>query len=160
MTKIKNVKIPIQLTNELLLMGDSGSQGVVIVLYLSAAFDLIDCDILIEHLEHVVDLRGTVLKWFSSYLKERSFSVTVGEFSSSSVSINCGVPQGSILGPILLNFFLAVLVFKKHSMSCHLHADDIQIYLPIKPVGPTSHSSLLLRLVEMKCWLEQNAKCD
>ncbi len=88
MTKIKNVKIPIQLTNELLLMGDSGSQGVVIVLYLSAAFDLIDCDILIEHLEHVVDLRGTVLKWLSSYLKERSFSVTVGEFSSSSVSIN------------------------------------------------------------------------
>ncbi len=112
MTKIKNVKIPIQLTNELLLMGDSGSQGVVIVLYLSAAFDLIDCDILIEHLEHVVDLRGTVLKWFSSYLKERSFSVTVGEFSSSSVSINCGVPQGSILGPILLNFFWLSLFLK------------------------------------------------
>ncbi len=112
MTKIKNLKIPIQLTNELLLMGDSGSQGVVIVLYLSAAFDLIDCDILIEHLEHVVDLRGTVLKWFSSYLKERSFSVTVGEFSSSSVSINCGVPQGSILGPILLNFFWLSLFLK------------------------------------------------
>ncbi len=112
MTKIKNVKIPIQLTNELLLMGDSGSQGVVIVLYLSAAFDLIDCDILIEHLEHVVDLRGTVLKWFSSYLKERSFSVTVGEFSSSSVSINCGVPQGSILGPILLYFFWLSLFLK------------------------------------------------
>ncbi len=112
MTKIKNVKIPIQLTNELLLMGDSGSQGVVIVLYLSAAFDLIDCDILIEHMEHVVDLRGTVLKWFSSYLKERSFSVTVGEFSSSSVSINCGVPQGSILGPILLYFFCLSLFLK------------------------------------------------
>ncbi len=76
---------------------------------LSAAFDLIDHDIFINHLEHVVGLRGTVLKWFSSYLKGRSFSVRVGEFSSSSVLIDCGVPQGSILGPILFSLFLLPL---------------------------------------------------
>ncbi len=95
-TKIKNVKIPIRVTNVLLLIWDSGSRGALIMLYLSAAFDLLDHDILIERLEHVVGLRGTVLKWFSSYLKERFFSVIVGEFSFSAVSINCGVPQGSV----------------------------------------------------------------
>ncbi len=84
----------LRVSNDLLLIADSGSRGALIMLDLSAAFDLIDHDILINRLEHVVGLRGTVLKWFSSYLKGRSFSVRVGEFSSSSVSLECGVPQG------------------------------------------------------------------
>lgn len=93
-----------------------------------------------------------VLKWFSSYMKERSFSVRIGDFSSSVVHIDCGVTQGSILGPILFSLFLLLLdlVFKRRSMWYHLYADDIQIYLPIKSGGSTPHSSLLLCLEEVK----------
>ncbi len=115
------------------------------MLNLSAAFDLIDHNILINHLEHVVGLRGTVLKWW------------VGEFSSSSVPLEYGVPQGSILGPFLFSLFLLPLgLFFKHSMSYHLYADAIKIYLPSRSGGSSSHSSLLLCLEEVKCWLEQN----
>lgn len=92
-------------------------------------------------------LRGTALKWFSSYLKDRSFSVKVGDFSSSVVSIDYGVPQSSILGSVL--FSPLGLAF--NNMSYHLNADDIHILLLIRSGGPSSPSSLLLCLEDVKC---------
>ncbi|KAI2646385.1 hypothetical protein H4Q32_025467 [Labeo rohita] len=142
----------------MLLIADSGTRGALIMLDLSAAFDLIDHNILIDRLEHVVGLRGTVLKWFSSYLKGRSCCVRVGDFSSKSIVLECGVPQGSILGPILFSLFLLPLgiIFKKHGISYHLYADDIQIYLPISPGVPSTNQSLVLCLEVVITWLEQN----
>lgn len=94
-------------------------------------------------------LRGTALKWFSSSVKDRSFSVKVGDFSSSVVSIDYGVPQGSIFGSVL--FSPLGLAFKKYNMSYHLNADDIHIFLLIRSGGPSSPSSLLLCLEDVKC---------
>lgn len=96
----------LKVLNDLLLAVDSGNCAVLFLLNLSAAFDTIDHAILLERLSNCVGIQGTALNWFTSYLSDRTFSVEIGNFSSSSVPLTCGVPQGSILGPLLFSQYL------------------------------------------------------
>ncbi len=77
---------------------------VLIVLDLTAAFDTVVRGILLQRLEDVV-VKGTALEWFKSYLKDRSFSVCLGDLCSTSAKLHSGVLQGSILGPILFSLY-------------------------------------------------------
>lgn len=82
------------LHNNILLSVDSGhlsTRDVLVLLDLSTAFDAIDHGILLKCLEVEVDLQGPVLKWFTSYLKDRTF--LVGNCSPSPAPIKCGIPQ-------------------------------------------------------------------
>ena len=74
------------------------------MLDLSAAFDTIDHNILLEHLSSWFGISGIVLNWFSSYLMDRTLSVNVQEYSSLPTNLNYGVPQGSVLGSIAFKF--------------------------------------------------------
>ena len=78
---------------------------VVIFIDLSKAFDAIDHNILISKLEHY-GLRGTALRWFKSYLSNKQQYVEFNGISSESCEIKCGVPQGSILGPLLFLLYI------------------------------------------------------
>eukprot|EP00116_Pleurobrachia_bachei_P005682 sb/3465944/ len=74
---------------------------------------------------------GTALKWFSSYLEGRKAVVKIGDYQSAEVSVCIGVPQGSILGPLMFILFTKELekIAAKHGMRIHLYADDSQLYV-------------------------------
>lgn len=146
----------LKVTNDLLLTLDSGDNAVLILLDLSAAFDTVDHNILLSRLEQCVGIKGTALDWFSSYLKHRTFSVSIDQFSSSTAPVSYGVPQGSILGPVLFCLYMLPLgdIIRKYDISFHFYADDSQLYLPLK--SSDSIQSLLDCLEDIKIWMSNN----
>ena len=100
---------------------DEGNPVVLVLLDLSAAFDVIDRDILFERLETSYGITADVLTWFKSYLCERSQSVMVGSTSSDSRRLDIGVPQGSVLGPRIYCLFSRPIgdICRAHGLSYH-----------------------------------------
>ena len=80
---------------------DTGDVAVLTLLDLSAAFDTVDHITLLQRLKTSYGIGGSVLEWFTSYLSGRIQSVRCGMSTSNASSVLCGVPQGSVLEPIL-----------------------------------------------------------
>ncbi len=147
----------LRVSNDIFRGVDSGSCVVPLLLDLTA-FDTVDHGIRVARLKNHVGVQGLALKWLSSYLKDRTFSVSLGDSSSSTAPLVCGVPQGSILGPILFTLYLLPLgfSFEKFGIHYHLYADDSQIYLPLKQDHKCGLKSLHECLTEVKWWLANN----
>ena len=94
----------LRVVNDLLQASDSGHVSILSLLDLSAAFDTVDHNILSTRLRRTFGYSGTVLDWFISYLSCRTLFVFVGHESTPSV-LKCGVPQGSVLGPLLFTLY-------------------------------------------------------
>lgn len=109
---------------------DVGDCSVLVLLDLSSAFDAVDHHILIKRLRDWVSISGIALDWFASYLADRSFTVSIGDFVSDSSPLSCGVPQGSVEGPLLFSLYLLPLgqIINSFNITYHLYADDIQLH--------------------------------
>ena len=83
---------------------DDGKLSVSTLLDLSATFDSIDHNILLHRLEHAFGIRGTALSWIRSHLSDRVQTVVVNGLKSEPFHLLCGVPQGSVLGPIPVSY--------------------------------------------------------
>lgn len=94
----------------------------------------------------------------SLYSTNRFFSVKIGNFSSSPSNLSCGVPQGSVLAPVLFSLYLLPLgsIFRKHNVSFHYYADDMQIYMPVSRKNNSSLGNLTACLEDVKAWLANN----
>ena len=93
---------------------------------LQKVFDKVDHDILIQKLNHY-GIRGVANNWFSSYLQNRSQYVSINGFNSKLEHIHCGVPQGSILGPLLFLIYINDLNCAIRYCSVHHFADDTNL---------------------------------
>ena len=118
----------LRVENDLLQALDSGCVPILSLLDLSAAFDTADHNILMTRLRSTFGCSGTVLDWFISYLSCSSQSLFVGHESTPSI-LKCGVPQGSVLGPLLFTLYTHPLstVICQSGLSYHFFADDSQL---------------------------------
>ena len=102
---------------------DSGEIPISIYLDLSKAFDTLDHNILLYKLNYY-GIRGTALEWFRSYLTNRAQYVEYDGECSESLQITTGVPQGSILGPMLFIIYMNDIHLASSKFNAILHADD------------------------------------
>ena len=146
----------LRVTNNLLMTADSGSPSLLILLDLTAAFDTVDHTIL-ERLYNTIQLTDHALQWFKSYLSDRTEHVSLGGCESRPLPVTCGVPQGSVLAPILFTIYMLGQVISKHGLSFHCYADDTQLYIKTAPNPSTVLSSLTSCFEEMKTWMNGNS---
>ena len=98
-----------------------------IFLDFAKAFDTVNHQILIKKLEHF-SIRNTQLKWFDSDLTDRQQCVKIGENTSDYKTVKCGVPQGSVLGPLLFLIYINDIPVSTSKVSFHLFADDTCLF--------------------------------
>lgn len=114
---------------------DSGKITLLGLLDLSAAFDTVDHAILLERLERSYGLGGRVLDWLRSFVCDRRQTVSFNGISATTVDLLYGVPQGSVLGPLLFTMYTADVcdIAVSHGLGTHAYADDQQSYVHCRP---------------------------
>ena len=149
----------LKVVNDLLSAMDDGKISVLTLLDLSAAFDTIDHNILLHRLQHMFGISGTALSWFESYLCGRTQLVSVNGKHSSPTPLTFGVPQGSVLGPILFILYTQPLsrVIDHHPVSHKLYADDTQVYKSGRQNEiEATIQSIEKSTIDVKSWMKSN----
>jgi hypothetical protein len=138
---------------------DAGKVIILALLDLSAAFDTVDHDILIQRLSHSYGIGGIALSWFHSFLTDRTQSVNFNGQQSTRTTLTSGVPQGSVFGPILFTMYTAdvVRIAHHHGVSIHCYADDLQLYIHCVPDDAVAVVARLVKCIDaISSWLKAN----
>ena len=139
---------------------DSGASVALIMLDLSAAFDTLDHDVMLKRLSSSQGIVSGALEWLRSYFCNRKQSVAVDSATSDDVTLEYGVPQGSVLGPKSYSMYTLPLatILQKHHMLYMTYADDSQSYTIIKPEmnWSTSAASIVDCVADISSWMSAN----
>ena len=149
----------VKIMNDLLLEMDRGNVSLLTLLDLSAAFDTIDHDILLDRLHSLYGISGIALDWFKSYLSDRSQYVTVNECVSETSPVSFGVPQGSVLGPVLFILYTKPLssLITSFSVCNQSFADDTQLHHSCPPTQlPSTIETVQDCTAAIKQWMTEN----
>jgi len=153
----------VQVHDNILRALDENDGVILILLDQSAAFDTVDHRILLNRLERKYGIRNGALQWFHSYLENRSQVVVLDGSYSEKADLQYGVPQGSILGPVLFTLYTQPLVeiFLRRGINYHLYADDIQFYLTFNlnehcNSFPAAQREVEDCIYEVQSWLSSN----
>ena len=153
--------------DDLLQEMDKGNVVALLLLDMSAAFDTVDHSKLVDVLRRRFGVRGTALQWFISYLGSRNFRVNVRGELSRMICLICGVPQGSLLGPVLFLLYVEELqdLVRAYGLKIKLYADDSQIYVSLVPLDEErwrgTKRNVEECLAHLKAWMVQHwLKCN
>ena len=147
--------------NDILQAVDDNCAVILVLLDLSAAFDTVDHQVLPLRLETRIGIKDKALSWFRSYLMNRTQYVCIQGVKSSGKRLNCGVPQGSVLGPDLFSIYTLPVgdIVRKYGL-CHMfYADDGQLYIVFRPTrGGTEIAKSVIEtcICEVRAWMAEN----
>ena len=149
----------LKIQNDVLCSMDHGGVTLLVLLDLSAAFDTVDHHLLLSRFETKLSVSGTVLQWFTSYLANRKLQILINNTLSSEQEIKWGVPQGSVLGPLLFSIYLLPLgdIIRQHNLTYHIYAEDVQLYLSFQPgTVPSTAESFEHCIQDIRSWITIN----
>jgi len=135
----------LEILDDVYTAADNKEVTVLIGLDLSAAFDTVDHEILLEHLQTEFRVEGMPLTWLRSYLDGQTQYVKIGQHQSTAIQLEVGVPQGSVLGPILFASYASPVadVIASHGVQYHQYADDMQLRLAMRADNTSTGQSVL-----------------
>ena len=140
--------------SDLLTMMDEGNCGVLILLDLSAAFDTVVHNLLLGDLK-AIGIDDEALEYLENYLTNRTYCVQIGKSYSRTGTLVRGVPQGSVLGPILFCIYTIELMhlLESHGVHFKLFADDTQFYMSLGNVED-SERKINNVMTDVKSWMD------
>ena len=149
----------LNVVNDLSISLNKGNISVLALLYFSSAFDTIDHPILVHRLHTHLGFTDAVLQWFSSYQTDRTHYVSLSNHCSDFAPVHSGVPQGSVLCPILFTMYTKPLsaIIDSHSIIHHSFADDLQLQMCAPPdrISELLHS-MQSCISDVKAWATAN----
>ena len=141
----------LSIKNQINLSLARGEATAVVLLDQSAAFDTIHHDKLLDFLRKWFGVGGRCLDWFKSYLSDHIQCIKIGSVLSEARKLKFGVPQGSVLGPIIFSLYTTPLskVISKHpDVKSYFYADDTQLFIHL------THKNA--KIEDVKLWLCAN----
>ena len=143
----------LKVQNDILLRMGNKEVTLLVLLDLSAAFDTIEHSILLNVLERDFGVSGTALKWFDSFLSDCKQCVLISGKAPDDFNLNCGVPQGSCLGPVLFFFFFAFFI------SLNTFSPRMVMQMIPSSTSPFDLCPWNLKLKLSKFWRAVSLKC-
>ena len=138
-----------KLNSDILSSIDNQNAVISVLLDLSAAFDSVNQNILLDTCTKFFNITGDALHWIRSYITNRTQRVKISEYFSDEAQLNHGVPQGSCVGPVAFLMYISPLysIIQHHFPSIAGYADDHQLYIPIKA---KDHSSIIASITSLE----------
>ena len=150
----------VRIQNDILIDNDQKKCVFLVMLDLSAAFDLVSHPILLKRLENRIGITDKALEWVTSYLTDRKQFVMLHGHKSCTHVLDCNVPQGSVLGSGMFSDYNSPIadIFKNHEIKYHLYADDTQVYLSFDAINE-DHAITRLEncLNDVRIWMARNS---
>ena len=148
----------LRVVNDIRIAADNGLCTALLALDVSAAFDAVNHDTLCGRARDEFNVDGLALNWLESFVSDRTQYVAVGQERSRTTACVSGVPQGSILGPLLFAMYVSPVdhVITSSGLSYHQYADDLQLYTTVR-TDPSDDLRVLERCVaDVSGWFLRN----